>query len=193
VESVQQAAAALHQDHAHRREIQARKVPGRQVTEQLAERPGVLHAGGAAAGDDEREQVRFLAGVRTLGGTLEAPEHGRAQREGVVEALQAHGVRGDVLVAEVVGHSPRRHDQVVVRDVDVGLHHLPLEVDAAHLLHARVGVAMAAQDAAHRVGDLGRVEQARCHLVTTAAGRGGSCAGRRRARRPPPCAAHAPR
>jgi len=65
----------------------------------------------------------------------------------------------------MVGHGARCNDEEVVCEVGAAAHQLVLKVDAVHLVQPHVRVAVTAQDAAHRMGDLGRIEQPGGNLV----------------------------
>ena len=106
---------AFEEHHRRGPRIDGPELVPQRVPRDLDDGAGQLDAGRAAADDDERQPPpAFVIGRRPLG-PLERHQHLRADRERVIERLEARGVGAPLVVAEVgVGHAGRE-DQVVER------------------------------------------------------------------------------
>ena len=111
-------------------------------------------------------------------GALEREQHAAADRERIVERLQARRVRRPVVVAEIgvrraawprAGSRSRAPCRSRACSVARGL------VDRRRLRPAARDVALPAQDVAQRRGDVGRGQAGGRDLVEQAAGTGGGC------------------
>src|SRR6185437_10683645 len=85
---------------------------------QLGDLPGYLHSGRSGADHDEGQPPPLHLGIRFELGQFEGAEDPAAQLERVVDALEAGGELGELVVAEVGLGRAGRHDQAVVLDVE---------------------------------------------------------------------------
>ena len=114
VERWQDARTRLDQDHARLPRIDAAEIARQRVAAHLADRTGQLHAGRAAADDDEREMATTrLDALIALRG-LERFEHATADLGGLRQRLQSGRVRLPFFVTEVRVLRAAGEQQVVV-------------------------------------------------------------------------------
>ena len=92
----------VEQDHPGGPGVDRAEVTLEGAVRELGDLTGHLHARGTGADDDEGQQVVDV--VATVGaqlGHLEGTEDASPELEGIVDALHARGVLGEVVVAEV--------------------------------------------------------------------------------------------
>ena len=157
------------------------------VVGDLAERPGQLDAGRPAADEHERHPGPPPVGVGLALGGLEGDEDPPADLGRVLDGLEARRDRGPFRMVEVGVMGPGRDDERVVRDrAAVGeLDLAPVDVDADGLAEDDRRVALLAERASAAAGRCRRATGRRSRPGRAAAGRGGSCAGRRASGGPP--------
>ena len=160
----------LDEDDPRRPHVDVREVLGEHPGEQLHHRPRRLDAGRPAAAQDDVELAAVDDG-RVGGRPLEPLQHGEAKVEGVVEVLQRDGVLVDAVDPVRRRHGAGGDDQrVVAQLVDDAVaavegHRLGVDVDAGDHRHVHRDVALAAEHAAHGVGDVVGVEPGGGDLV----------------------------
>ncbi len=89
-----------------------------------------------------------------------------AQVDGIGHVLQREGMLLGTLHAKVVDLGPARHDQVVVGDEAViELNALVLRVDIGNGAHPEADVIVVAEDVAHVVSDVIRLQPGHGHFV----------------------------
>ena len=104
--------------------------------------------------------------VRLALGHLERHQHPLPDLQRVLQALQAGGMLGPLVVAEIRMGRTRRHDQRVVIDRAVGQDDaLRRDVHAGGLGQHHGHVRLVAEDPSDRRGDVGRAQRGRRHLV----------------------------
>ena len=133
----------------------------------LRERAREFDARRATADDGEGEQRGAARGIGFGFGAFEGGEDAAADRERIVERLQAGRVRRPFVVAEIRVRRARADEQRVVGDRRAvrELHAARGLVDADDLAHQHGDVALPAQDVAQRRGDVGRGQAGGRHLV----------------------------
>ena len=110
----QQARAGLHQVHARAAHVGAAELARQGVAGDLGQRAGQLHAGRPAADHHELEPAPPRIGILLALGGLEGGQHAAADRQRVLERLQARRVFGPGVLAEVGVRGAGGHQQVVV-------------------------------------------------------------------------------
>ena len=106
---VQNRRARLHQQDARGCGIDVVELLLQRLPRDLRERAGQLHAGRAAADDDEGQQRPLAVAIGLALGPLERQQHAPANLQGIVEGLEPGRARLPVVVAEVrVGDARRR-------------------------------------------------------------------------------------
>ena len=156
----------LEQDDANVLHVQVREVLGEHQPDQLREGAGALDPRRPAAHHDEVQHGPAAVGIRLLHRRLEHAEHLVADRDGVLDLLQGEAVLLDGLEPEEVAGAAGREDQPVVGErPGPGAERAAREVDAEHLREAEREVPLAAEDGAHRVGDVLGREPRGGHLV----------------------------
>ena len=139
---------------------------GQRVVDHVRERAGELDARRPTADDDEVQRALVDQGGVAIGG-LEHAEDLRAQPRRVIEGVERERVVRRARGAEEVRlRSGRQHDRVPavlapVRGRDGQL----LRIERGHVLELDVDVRPVVEQAAQRVGDVGRRELARRDLV----------------------------
>src|SRR5438067_5278711 len=134
--------------------------------DELRDRACHLDAGRSSADDGKSQlpatQLRVLRPARGF----ELGKDPIADGETLVQVLEAHGLLGEVEVAEVVALRTGGQDQVVVPERTVVCEHAPgLEVDAGDHSLQEVRVVNRAYELAHRTRDLTGIEQRSRDLV----------------------------
>ena len=161
----------VEQDHAGLAGVDRPEVALERAVRELGDLAGHLHAGRAGAHDHEGQQVvDVVAAVGAELGHLEGAEDAAAQLEGVVDALHARGVLGEVVVAEVGLRGAGGDDEGVVLRDGLAAEHVAgdrarLEVDVGDLAEQHLRVLLAAEDLAGGGRDLALGEDAGGHLV----------------------------
>ena len=166
MERRQQVVGGLQQDDLGLVDVQVGEVVHQHVLEQLLEGAGHLDPGGAAA-DHHHGQGALVDHAGVVLGQLELAQQVGPEPQGVGHALERVAVLLDPRDPEGGRGRARGHDQVVVAEAAALLgQHLPgLEVHPRHGGHPHRGAPVAAHDAAHRVGDVGRLDQPGGQLV----------------------------
>lgn len=143
-------------------ELIAQRVP-----RDLGQGAGQFHAGRAATDHGETQPRRFARGIGLGLGALEGEQQLAAQRDGIVQRLQARRIGGPFVVAEVgMGGAGAQH-QGVVRNLRAigqrrGARGL---VDVGHFTQAHFHIALVTEDVAQRRGDIRRGQACGGHLV----------------------------
>ena len=128
--------------------------------------PGQLHAGRAAANDDESQVGGLLPGIRLEFSDLEGGQHAGADQGRVLDRLHAGREFVPLGMTEIIVHRARGQDQVVVGNrVLAGIHTLRGGIDARDLRHHHQGVGLATQDESDRLSNVRRSQGRRGHLV----------------------------
>ncbi len=132
-------------------ELVAQGVPG-----DFGQGAGQLHPGRPAADHGEAQPCRLARRVGLGLGALEGQEQLAAQRDGIVQCLQAGSIGGPLVVAEVSMCGPGAQQQGVVTNLAaIGQGDLPgLLVDCGHLAQPHFHVALVAEDVAQWRGDI---------------------------------------
>ena len=157
---------SLHENHVHfiRRDVPVVLQQG--TVDQLCQRPGILHSGGAPTDDGEPKQGATLLRVRCLGRPLEAGQHVVAEGDGVVHRPQREGMAGSTLDIEEVRDAARSENHiVVVQRAAVRDDGPSLEVELAQLRLPEVDQRLSSEETPYGVGDLSRTELGGGHLV----------------------------
>ena len=142
------------------------EVGGQGPARQLRDGPGQLDPRRPAPDDHEGQEPPLRARIGPALGPLEGQEDAPADAGRVVQLFQPRRRRLPVIVSEVVVARAGREDQVIVGD---GL--LPEGHGAALYIHARdlaqehAGIALAAQHAPDRPGDIARRQRRGRDLV----------------------------
>lgn len=139
----------------------------RSVARDLGQGAGQFDAGGTTADDGETQPRRLLRRVRFGLGAFERQQQLAAQRDGIVQRLQAGRIIGPLIVAEVgVGGAGGQQQAVVVQRAAIGHADLPRPlVDGHHFAEADFHIALVAEDVAQRCGDIRRGQAGGGHLV----------------------------
>src|SRR2546429_5150661 len=88
-------------------------------------------------------------------GALEGVQHVIADADRFRNVFETESVSRHALEAEVVRLTAHGENEVIVGDWPVGgVDTLPAGIEARHFRHPELGVGLAAQDCAHRSGDL---------------------------------------
>ena len=141
-------------------------VLGQDVVFHLRQGAGHFHTRGAAADNDDVEQLLALGFRRAGEGAFEVLEQGVAQAHGFAHVLHRDGVFGHVFVAEEVGGGAGGENQIVVVDfADGGLQDFLFGENAAHLGEAEVEVLSTLEDLAERESDAARFDARGGYLV----------------------------
>ncbi len=137
------------------------------VARDLGQRAGQFDAGGTTTDDGETQPRRLLCRVRFGLGTLERQQQLAAQRDGIVQRLQAGRIIGPLVVAEVgVGGAGGQQQVVVVQRAAIGHADLPgLLVDGHHFAQPHFHIALVAEDVAQGCGDIRGGQAGSGHLV----------------------------
>ena len=106
------------------------------LVRELADLPGHLHAGRAAADDHESEEAPALHRISAGLGPLEGIDDAAANFQGVVDRLEPGGELCEMLVAEIRLIGAGGDDERIVRQRDLDL----AAVDAGRLKHERTGL-----------------------------------------------------
>ena len=159
-------------------DVERREVLAQHHVEQLGERAGDLDAGRAAADDHEGEG----AVVDQRGSASAASKRPRMwlrSRDGVGQRVEREAVLGGAGDRRsTLAVAPGRHDQVVERQRVAVVEQdraWPSQSTPVTAACRKRDVALALEDAPHRVGDVGRVQTRRWPPGTAAAGTCGSC------------------
>ena len=92
----------------------ASKVAGDRPARQFGNRSGHLDAGRAGADHDERKQSLAALRIGLVFRLFEREQYLAANRERILDALEARGMRGPFVAAELAVASARREDQPVI-------------------------------------------------------------------------------
>src|SRR5207249_9500461 len=115
---------------------------------------------------DEGELGPTALGIGFDHGSLESMQHVIADADRFRDVLETEPVSRHALEAEVVRLTAHGENEVIVGDWPVGgVDTLPAGIEARHFRHPELGVGLAAQDGAHRAGDLLRLEAGGGELV----------------------------
>ncbi len=162
--------AALDQDDAGLRRVDAPVVAPKGPTRELLELPRHLNPGGAPAGHDEGHQgsAPLLIGFSLC--FFEGAEDLAAEVQGVVQRLHARRPAPEVVVTEVRGHRPSGHNETVVADgdraVELGDGKLAGDrIDVLHLAQNNAHGVVVAEDVARGRGDLTFRKDPGRHLI----------------------------
>jgi len=147
--------AGLDQDDARRARVDPPEVAREGVAGDLGERPGHLDPGRPAPDDHEREPMAAGLGVLLALGRLERDQGSPPDLERVLQRLQPRRVSFPLVLPEVRVARPGGEDESVVRQLPVReADDLRGRIDRHHLSQQDPRVALAAEDASDRVGDL---------------------------------------
>ena len=179
----QDALARLDQQHARVRGVDAAEVAPR-VARDLGDLSRHLDAGRPRAHDHERQLALTLGRVLGRLGGLERAQDLRADVQRALERLELRRVLLPLGVAEVVVLRAAADDQRVVAErlIAGGRAHRDRagrQIEPRGLAQQHADALLAAEDRAQRVADLTRRQRRRSPPGRPAAGRGGSCGGRR--------------
>ena len=133
----------------------------------VANGAGKFDPGGSAADDDEiQRRVGALLQHLALG-QLEGQQHAAANLGGVLDSFEAGRERLPLIVAEIGVRGAGGEDEIVVGEAGAaGQCYLPCgNVDADHLVHEHLSVALMAQDGADGLGNVGGREHGQRHLI----------------------------
>ena len=163
----QDSRAGLDENDASLARIDVPEVVDEDLSGDLGDGAGELDAGRAAAHDREGQQSASALEIGLPVGLLEGEKNAAADLERVLEALQPGRVGLPGLVSEVgVPGAGGDHETVVRQHPAVRERHLASHrVDRPGLGQDDVGVLLAAQDRADRIGDVGRRKRRGRHLV----------------------------
>ena len=154
-ESGQEFVEGFKKNDLHAADIHVGIVFGEHQMRKLRERAGGLDAGGAAAHDHKGQHGLTNGRIGFLVGQLEHGEQVIAYRSGIADVLQPKSVAFERLHAKELGHSARSQDESVEGNVaGAGMQYLAGQIHTAHLAQNELKVLLAAQNAAHRMGDL---------------------------------------
>ena len=157
--SREQAVARFDEVDIHQSLRQVGIVLRQHVVLHFRERTGYLHARGAAAHNDDVEQLLSLHVTGTRQGALEVVQKGIAQAHRLADILHGHGFLLHVLIAKEVGRrTSRQHEIVVVHLADARLDDFLLGEDGAHLGHAVVEILALLENLAKGEGDTARFD-----------------------------------
>ncbi len=147
-------------------EVEIGEVLAEDGVDQLGQGPGGLDAGGTSPDDGEGERSRSQ-GRRVDLGRFEAFEDVVSKPCGVGEVVERQRVLGCALDAEVVRRRPCRDHQVVEveRILILDQHLTALVVDADDATTTEPHMALAVEQPAHRMRNVGGVQAGGRHLV----------------------------
>ncbi len=146
--------------------VDSREILAQDVPDHLGDRPGQLHAGRSAADDHKGQQPSDAFRVGLVGGLLEAAEQLIAQRDGLRQIFEVKAVPLDLIQAKKVGDRPGRDDQLVVgAAATVGDDQVVFAIDRLGRGELKVKIGLAAQELAHRLGDVRGIELGGGHLI----------------------------
>ena len=161
------ARAAIEQHHAALGGIDVAEVVAHVELRDVADGAGKFDPGGSAANDDEIER-RVPALLQHLAlGKLEGQQHAAANLGCVFDGFKAGRERLPLIVAEIGVRGAGGEDEIVVVEAcAAGKRYLPCrDVDADHLIHEHLSVALMAQNGADGLGNIGGREHSQRHLI----------------------------
>jgi len=159
--------AGFDQHHARIFGTEIAEVAAQRDARQLDHRAGKLHAGRAAANNDESQQVLPPRRIGLELGLLERHQEPAAHRRRIFQRLEPGCIGLPVAVSEIGVPRAGSENQIVVRDLGaVGERHLFLvAIDGHDVTHQRAHVVPLVDEVADRPGDLGRRQRRGRHLV----------------------------
>ncbi len=114
-----------------------------------------LHASGATADDDERQQPTLGLPITFSFGAFKGEQDPSANGQRVLHGLESRRVDRPLVVPVVGRPRPCRHNQIVVVEATVAEHDgLPLDVNGSRLGQPDPNVALTAKDPPNRRGDV---------------------------------------
>jgi hypothetical protein len=163
----QDAVEGLDEDDPGVGRVDRAEVAPERVVGDLAQRAGQLHPGRASAHHHEGHPLLPTLDVRLAFGGFERDEDPSPDADGVVDRLEARGVRRPVVMPEVGVAGARGDHQRVVRDRAAVREDDPpaLGIETHRLAEQDRGVRVAPEDAPQRLGDVARRQRAGRHLV----------------------------
>ncbi len=164
--AAQHPVAGIDQDDPGLARINGAEIAAERFAGDLAERSRQLHAGRAAADNDEGEQRRPLFRVSFPFGGFEGEKDLAAHLQRIVDIFQPRREWRPLVMSEVGMTGPGGENQIVERYDAIREDHLLVgEIDAGHFGQLGGRVRLLAEDRADRVGDISRRKRRRRHLV----------------------------
>ncbi len=165
-EGRQHPVAAFEEDDAGHPGVDVPVVLRDRASRDLLNRSRQLDPGRSGTDDAEREAglPRLVAPFEL--GRLEREQDALAQLDRILDALEARGDGGPLVVSEVGVGGAGGQDQIVVGKAPAGKQQLALaEIDAGDLGHGHLAVLLVPQHRANRRGDMSRREGGGGHLI----------------------------